>query len=712
MTTVDVHLAGCRPEPLGAYLKALGVLRLVGEQADTGARGWWAGDTFVLRSTLAADRLIEFFVDRYEPTPVVSPWNGGSGFKIGTSPAAVAALATIESSSDPRLVGYRATIAAARGIYESAGGLTKAEIVERCRSELPDVAVQWIDATVVVLADDAVFPPLLGTGGNDGRLDFGKAFLDRVADVLCLRTGRGAPDRHRSVEWLHEALFAHESPLVADVVGQFDPGAAGGANSAPVGSADSLVNPWDWVLLIEGAMCFASAAARRLGSSAGRSALPFTVAPAPIGYGTSAEERSRGEVWAPLWDRPASAREVVHLIGEGRVEWQGGQARTGLDAARAIATLGAQRGVSTFLRHGLIERNGLATAAVVLGRHRTGCVAGIPVAAQLDRWLERVRRGNRTPNTVHSGLRIVEQALFEHALHGTPRALQRVLHAVALLEEAVGAASGFRKRSGVPPVFGLVAQEWLPHLDDGSNEFDLARALASGRDADGSSLARLFRPLAVTDCRVDWRDGGQVMPGLSKRPLDEVLASALQHRAVLRVRAARSTDDGQIGIVFAYDRSVPARLSSVAAWLDDTVDETRVAQLLQALLLLDWSPRVDWTWQPDDDVLAPVAYELLAPLFLGGSFELASREVDLRAEPAWARLLAVGRVGDVVDAAVRRLRVCRLHARVLDPSVVAACAPRGARLAAALSVPITRVTASRLLRSAVRSEPSEDLQVR
>ena len=35
----EIELTGCTPEPLMAYLKALGILRLVGEQTDPSARG-------------------------------------------------------------------------------------------------------------------------------------------------------------------------------------------------------------------------------------------------------------------------------------------------------------------------------------------------------------------------------------------------------------------------------------------------------------------------------------------------------------------------------------------------------------------------------------------------------------------------------------------------------------------------------------------------
>ena len=73
-------LVGCQPEPLGAYLKALGVLRLVSEQADPAARGSWRSEGFVLETALDRAALERFFLEDYRPTPVANPWNGAGGF--------------------------------------------------------------------------------------------------------------------------------------------------------------------------------------------------------------------------------------------------------------------------------------------------------------------------------------------------------------------------------------------------------------------------------------------------------------------------------------------------------------------------------------------------------------------------------------------------------------------------------------------------------
>jgi CRISPR-associated protein Csx17 len=77
----QIHeLAGCTPTPLAHYLKALAVLRLIAEQADPQVRGWWKGERFFLLTRLDRPALLQFFLTTYAPTPLIAPWNGGSGF--------------------------------------------------------------------------------------------------------------------------------------------------------------------------------------------------------------------------------------------------------------------------------------------------------------------------------------------------------------------------------------------------------------------------------------------------------------------------------------------------------------------------------------------------------------------------------------------------------------------------------------------------------
>ena len=100
----DLALEGCRPQPLMSYLKALGVFRLVAEQADFAARLWWdrAGHA-VLRSLLDAEGLERFLLDEYRPAPITSPWNAGSGYyREPAHREAVAVLDRVANSTEPR----------------------------------------------------------------------------------------------------------------------------------------------------------------------------------------------------------------------------------------------------------------------------------------------------------------------------------------------------------------------------------------------------------------------------------------------------------------------------------------------------------------------------------------------------------------------------------------------------------------------------------
>ena len=120
-------LRGCTPEPLMAYLKALGVFRLVAEQKDKEARAWWHNDTFMLRSTLDRDGLVEFFLEQYRPTPIVSPWNGGSGFYPKDNSKAMDVILELES---PRFQLWNEVVSIGKGIVSRGEGTDKKTLKE------------------------------------------------------------------------------------------------------------------------------------------------------------------------------------------------------------------------------------------------------------------------------------------------------------------------------------------------------------------------------------------------------------------------------------------------------------------------------------------------------------------------------------------------------------------------------------------------------
>lgn len=709
MTRHEHRLAGCRAEPLGSYLKALGVLRLVAEQADATATGHWEADGFVLQTTLDDGALERFFLAEYQPSPIISPWNKSSGF----GPEGAGELHAIEASEDPRLEPYRKAIVVGRQLLAQAEaeGWGKERMLQEGRSRLPDDCLPWLDAAAVLTDGRPVYPPLLGTGGNDGRLEFSRNFHQRVLDVLGLSSRRG----HDPRAGLTDALFdlGLSAGLRGSSPGQFDPGSAGGANSAATGSANAVLNPWDWVLLLEGSLLLASGSARRLASSTGgRAAAPFTVDASAGGYATASDaENSRGELWAPLWSRPTGLGELRNVFAEARADWRGGHAASGLDLAKAAASLGVDRGISAFSRHAFVERFGLSTVAVPVGRVSVASRPAVAPLAQLDGWLDRVRRAANAPAAVLQAQRAVDRASFDLATDGGAQRALRVLVEVARLETAVGRSPAFRDRAVIRPLSGLDSQSWLEviEFDSGQPEVRLAVCLASLRDAaagHGPGLLRLLlRPVRVAGRgRLEWTEGPPAVDGFGRRPTTAVLADALARRAVQYEQQAHApADDEQPGLSLHAVSGRQASLSDLSDLASGRLDEARLGDALSAFLLLDWRTGPDPARRTS--TVVPPALAVIGPFFTPPAQTAAAgwrRDLDaatLTPEAHWPGALAAGRLQPVLEGALRRLRIAGLQPVPADAERMAAGQSTAAahRLAAALLCRISTSSRFQLL---------------
>lgn len=669
MTIYEHRLTGCRARPLASYLKGLGVLRLVAEQADAKVRGGWSGDTFYIHTALDQEELCGFFLERYAPTPVVAPWNGGSGFYPKDNQAA---LSAIRQSSSPRLAGYREAIDQAAqllvdlGITSKVTKEQKPRLLTACRSRLGDDALAWLDAAYLLSDDSVAFPPLLGTGGNDGRLDFTNNFMQRLLDVLSTEAGGAIAG---SEGFLAGALFDEPVDGLQPVaIGQFSPANAGGANATRGFSGDSLVNPWDFVLMLEGAMVFAAAAARRLGHTArGTMSYPFTVHQAATGYGSAAASdaaSARGEMWMPMWSRPARYGEVSSLFSEGRArvgKGRGRQARHGVDFARAVVTLGVDRGIAEFQRFGFQVRNGLAYFATPLSRAVVGVVPEVRLLDELDRWLEGFRsatKGDRAPASAARAARRLDDAILALCQRAEPSTVLQVLIALGACERAMARSPRWAQdeRSPLRPVPPL-SPSWLK--DDGSPELRLAVALASVRaelTREGSErrylpLRRQLEPVKGRPPKWDpnaGRDvawtGGSLVPALN---------AVMRRRVLLAVQSGCATypDRGR----------VHADLGDITDFIEGRIDDARLADLLWGCALVDWSKvaerpvaRRTHASQPRPNAL----YALMKLCFAGWREKEHHGDPRKRVPilPEIQRLAAAGQGAAASRVATRRLR--------------------------------------------------------
>jgi CRISPR-associated protein Csx17 len=657
----DVELTGCRPEPLASYLKALGVLRLVAEQKDKNAAGYWRGDHFVLRSSRDAAALVAFFENEWRPTPVVAPWNGGSGFYPNDNDTALVAL---QGSDDLRSAAFKQTIDVAasvimlRGWQERPEDADKAWLLAEMRARLPDEALPWLDAAVVLGDERLLFPPLLGTGGNDGRLDFSNNYMQRV--VACLQ------DEARAVS---SALFeGSRRSKFQGAMGMYAP------------ASSTRVNPWDFVLLIEGALLFAGAATRRLQvQHAGSLAFPFH-ARAGGGHDTLAapdEGKSRDELWLPLWNHASSLREVRGLIAEGRAKvGQGDEqrsAKTSLDFARAVSQLGVERGLSGFNRFGFHERNGLAFFATPLGRYDAVEVQNARLIDEIDAWFQRLRRaaqGERVPVRIAHAARALEDSFF---------AVTRNLDASEALlvlgdaERALGDALAFTKKAGLQPITRRLSEGWSA-LVSVSVEARLGVCL-------GQRLGFRRRLLPI-DAISPWQWSRADDPGFvfSVRPLvDNLHALLLRDDIEAQQRELQSPSN---------DASVTAvcRLDDIARFIDGDVDDVAIERWARAASLLSRPPYVDDRF---DAIWVPATFAVLRLVHSG---TLDDKTILKRPSNMLARACA----GDPVGATTAALQRLSAVGRALPVAALVESSQRTRRIAAALAFPLTALQRQRL----------------
>jgi len=756
---IHVHeLAGCTPTPLAHYLKALAILRLVTEQGDATARGWWRNESFHLATQLDRNSLERFFLDKYQPTPLISPWNGGSGFFPKDNKDGIDQIA---NSQAPRLAPYREAIRNGQqmttGLAQSPKDEEKQAILRNCRATWRGSLLEWLEAALVLDdSGDPAYPALLGTGGNDGRLDFTNNFMQRLAEVLDCRAAE-APATPAGEALLIAALFGGPAMgLVSRAVGQFLPGAAGGANSTVGFIGGALINPWDFILMLEGAIVFASAATRRMAvPSPSQASAPFAVYSSATGYASAADrEKNRGEQWMPIWERAVSYRELASLIAEGRCQLRDRSTVQPLDVARAIARLGVARGITAFERYGYIERNGQSNLATPLGRW------WVPRRPQPNQqlleevapWCEKLRRAaadKNAPARVSRAARACEEAMLACCRNGADAHRWReLLIVLGHAEEQLARSPGFTSDKGLTPIGvarrGGLSPEWISAVNDRSPELRLALSLAGQHDTRDvrtsagefailpdfrNPVRRHFLPLenAPKSAGPDWSPR-QFRENVTRGASVVCHSHDLEQDAIALIRR-RVIEAGQSGrslLPLCPVNGTEASLTDIAAFLNGELLASRILELSRPLMAMNWTRFTEQAERFRSELGHPQADEeraAVGSLALFGVFRLchhwasvpvpirdralgktiAQVHVPVRLDPAIVQYLAAGDLRRATTLATARLAAAGLrpHYKVgvgaaqLARRIVAALAfPIGSPGAAMLAARLTRPSLS------------------
>ena len=739
----EIILSGCTPTPLANYLKALGVFRLVAEQKDPEVKACWRGEHFVLVTRLDAEELARFFLEEYRPTPIISPWNGRAGYLEGeeagdSTRRGPELLRVFRDSSANRLDPYRILIKTldefdllrqmneARATKKALDKEKKArrsdwseekqkelasatrrdaflkeQQLKLLRNDLPDEQLAWLDAAVAIGSEKAYAPLLGGSGGVEGSMDLGVNFMDNL--LLLFSFGSEGTATADSSAWLEHALKGTNVRLTAkNTAGSLYPGRVGGPNATSGFTQDLNINPWDFVLMIEGAVAFKPSLTRKLESSGkARLSYPFTVEPSSIGAGAvsaSDEKKTRSgssEVWVPLWPKPASFAEVTVLLREGNVRLGAKAPKDGLDMARCIARLGMDRGIQGFQRYLFLKRSGDNDLAIpltrfIISRYRS---PSVDLIADLEQggFLECLRQAARDKNAPASLKRAVAQ--FENALFVLTRpgcGRQAIQRALILLGEVMQALSVSRKGQKAVPMLPRLTESWAMQADDGSAEFRLAVALASLPD-----MRVYLAPVGWNgkNSRLEWQSDSRFFVW-GKGDLARNLVRVVDRRVIEAQRQETTREP------FASRSRMGARLADIQAFLSGLADDKRIAALLHGLV---WAKLPETlspaTEERTDSASLPTVYAVHKPFFTSPALlrhlGRLPDDAHLPLPGELPRLLAAGQVQKAQDIAWRRGCIAGLGwPRGGTPQSPAL---NGPRLLAALAIPLSAAALKQLL---------------
>jgi CRISPR-associated protein Csx17 len=601
-----VDLPGLRPDSLGNYMAALGLLRVASRRWPL-ARGAWREGRFVL---VGGPLNLNDLSDHLQAIARSKSWSPYDRFwkDAQSDPSVLAVLAGTVSESEAHLLAAHVV---------PGGG--------RC----------W-------------FNPLLGSGGNAGRRDFSRGWRtarDELADGLVTVEPAAKGKRKKSapihaVSDLRAFLEGGDCSLQKDWgAGSWFSQAVETANSGQSPTSRGQVTPWAMLLACEALPLFAGSPSRRLGGRA-RTVAAFPFASEPAAPRTSGEAgKAKGELWLPLWERPMTVPEVRWLFWRARAEvgdrgattpaaFGAAVLRRGVDAALtgfARFTLAATTGQTFEPRmEGLVVMRGQAAGAPGSAVSRAEGLVAERVLALFDQLPRDEKAGNSW--RVRGFRAPLEAALVARAAEptsvGTARALADAL--VQVLDR-VDRNQAARKRN---LRWQFLPREWLLALfGDGEPSLEARLAMSVASLLSNGAVPSFAAYRFGAELGGDWARHPPQPPSRwiwRTRDTEQCLIALVRRRLV---DAEEGPALGAEATGLPFRASVSVSLADVHAWLRRDVDDDVLGRWIGRIALFDWrrlrqaaytNPRLRDVVRPRGAAIAAdadlAAYGLLRPL--------------------------------------------------------------------------------------------------
>ncbi len=622
-------LDGCDAFSLSNHLKSLGLFRIIATQKDPTITAYWENEKFVIVTEMNEKEIMEFILKEYRPTPLLNPWSYSMYTNVCT-----------EIGKSERFESYHNMIDKIKYVIDDFCNIPNIEneiknkeknlkkhkdvkdieikaikdvigekkdiFLRLCRNKLPDEIISWLDAVCVLKDNGKSYAPILGTGGNDGHFDMTANFVKRLKLVL--------DDKNidKSKNWLESALFGKTVALDKNKTVGHNPDGCGGPNSGMGFEGESMSNPWDYVLMLEGSLLFAGNIARRQSTDTEKAVFPFTARASNVGYFTASKEEndaageepeSRGEIWLPLWTNPATFQEITQVFNEGRVQLGKKQASTGTEFARAIITMGTERGISKFQRFCILKRKGKAYLTINAGRIHTTDELAAYLLTELDTWFSKIFKKSGKKDASDSLKQLVRNFDKSVMMFCTTKKSSDLLKVLIM----VGKLEMHRSKSDDADLHSLqkLSVDWLDRCYDGSAEFRLAMSVASIKKTNNVGSIReniILENLNGKNQRSPscvWKEDDNLLRNMSR----------ILHRRGI---------DGLESI--PIKGIIPAKISDIIEFLNGGLDIKKISDLILPLSIIEITHDTDYPWRDDakeniDHYPLPEAYVIMKLIY-------------------------------------------------------------------------------------------------
>ena len=150
-----------------------------------------------------------------------------------------------------------------------------------------------------------------------------------------------------------------------------------------------------------------------------------------------------------------------------------------MDIARAVASLGVDRGIQGFQRYAIVRgRVGGENynTAASLGRFEVVERESVDLLRELDAWLDDFRwkcaqrsEKDKAPPRILATLNRIDSSIFEFCKYGAPGQFRDLVIALGRAEREIALTQGKFKRKSVTPIPPL-SSDWVAAADEGRKE--------------------------------------------------------------------------------------------------------------------------------------------------------------------------------------------------------------------------------------------------